>query len=274
MKILYTTDLHGNELLFQRCLEIARKEKPDVVLIGGDLAPKGPFGGITKNVQETIDTQRLFLEKLIHHFKIFNNTKIPLCCIMGNDDYRINEGILERAHQEGIIHYLHNKAFTINNYNIIGYPFVNITPFRLKDWEKYDNHGPRNPFILPLNRGFRTIESSDDATIKDDLQKLAIKKDMKKTIWLMHAPPFLTPLDMIHNHSHVGSKAIRAFIEEHQPLLTLHGHIHEAPQVSGEWKTTFETTTCINPGSNYMENQLRYVIITIDKTVSAELFVV
>ena len=35
---------------------------------------------------------------------------------------------------------------------------------------------------------------------------------------------------------HVGSIAVKRFIEERQPLLTLHGHVHEAARLTGEWK--------------------------------------
>jgi Icc-related predicted phosphoesterase len=39
------------------------------------------------------------------------------------------------------------------------------------------------------------------------------------------------PLDV-----HVGSIAIRRFIEERQPLVTLHGHVHESARLSGAWR--------------------------------------
>ena len=39
------------------------------------------------------------------------------------------------------------------------------------------------------------------------------------------------PLDV-----HVGSIAVRRFIESRQPLLTLHGHIHESARLSGSWR--------------------------------------
>jgi hypothetical protein len=35
---------------------------------------------------------------------------------------------------------------------------------------------------------------------------------------------------------HVGSVAVQRFIAERQPWITLHGHIHESPRLSGEWK--------------------------------------
>jgi uncharacterized protein len=55
-----------------------------------------------------------------------------------------------------------------------------------------------------------------------------------------------------------GSSAVRAAIERYQPLLSLHGHIHES---RGEIK--IGRTTCINPGSEYGEGILRGVIVTL-----------
>ena len=45
---------------------------------------------------------------------------------------------------------------------------------------------------------------------------------------------------------HVGSIAVRRFIEQRQPLLTLHGHVHEAARLTGKWKMEIGRTTCIN----------------------------
>jgi Icc-related predicted phosphoesterase len=35
---------------------------------------------------------------------------------------------------------------------------------------------------------------------------------------------------------HVGSIAVRRFVEERQPLLTLHGHVHESARLTGTWQ--------------------------------------
>lgn len=47
-------------------------------------------------------------------------------------------------------------------------------------------------------------------------------------IFVPHAPPYGTSLDIVHSGIHVGSTAVREFIEDHTPELTLCGHIHEA----------------------------------------------
>ena len=45
------------------------------------------------------------------------------------------------------------------------------------------------------------------------------------------------PLDV-----HVGSIAIRRFIEDRQPLVTLHGHVHESARLTGSWRDTIGRT--------------------------------
>ena len=57
-----------------------------------------------------------------------------------------------------------------------------------------------------------------------------------------------TPLDQMPREKHVGSRAVRAFVERYAPPLTLHGHIHEAPQMSGRYAAQIGATWCVNPG--------------------------
>jgi Icc-related predicted phosphoesterase len=62
-------------------------------------------------------------------------------------------------------------------------------------------------------------------------------------ILISHQPPKDTELDRIANGDHVGSTRVRQFIEEHEPLLCLSGHIHEAAAID-----RLGSTTLINPG--------------------------
>jgi len=49
------------------------------------------------------------------------------------------------------------------------------------------------------------------------------------------------PLDV-----HIGSIAIRRFIEKRQPLLTLHGHVHESAGLTGNWRDKIGRTPCLS----------------------------
>jgi Icc-related predicted phosphoesterase len=53
-------------------------------------------------------------------------------------------------------------------------------------------------------------------------------------------------IDHVPVDVHVGSIAIKQFIEEKQPLLTLHGHIHESARITGSWKERIGNTFCFS----------------------------
>jgi uncharacterized protein len=61
---------------------------------------------------------------------------------------------------------------------------------------------------------------------------------------------------------------VRHCIEKHNPLLTLHGHIHESPYISGKWKDEINHSICINPGNG---KGLHAVTITIENNQIQEL---
>jgi uncharacterized protein len=67
-----------------------------------------------------------------------------------------------------------------------------------------------------------------------------------------HSPPLDTSLDRIYNGDHVGSLAIRRFIEQWgsggRLRVSLHGHIHESPQISGRIHDEVAGVPCFNVG--------------------------
>ena len=257
-KIIYTADLHGNKEFYKRLIDKAEKEKVNAVVIGGDLC--GRDGGTMK---EKIENQKNFLEDfMIQLFKDFKkkNENTELYIIMGNDDFRINLEVLENAEKNKILKSIHKKSVKLNkNLNLAGYSFVNPTPFRLKDWEKPDFESDKMPHQL-FSEEIRSIEKENGA-IETDLKNLKKLSEPKNTIYVIHAPPFNTKLDVITTGIHVGSMAVRQFVEKEQSLLTLHGHIHESPQMSGSWKDKIGKTTCINVGSSYPEDKLNCIVV-------------
>jgi Icc-related predicted phosphoesterase len=99
-------------------------------------------------------------------------------------------------------------------------------------------------------------------------------EDMKSAIFNIHVPPINTPIDkaprvdetlkIVVKAGNVeiisaGSSACRAAIQKYQPMLGLHGHIHESRGI-----VKLGRTVCINPGSEYGEGILRGVIVDID----------
>jgi Icc-related predicted phosphoesterase len=96
-------------------------------------------------------------------------------------------------------------------------------------------------------------------------------KDIRSSVFNLHAPPYGCTLDDVPELTEdltpklggrslvpAGSHAVRAVIMEHQPLLGLHGHIHE-----GKGAIRLGKTLCINPGSMYEQGRLLGALINL-----------
>ena len=75
-------------------------------------------------------------------------------------------------------------------------------------------------------------------------------------------------IDHVPVDEHLGSIAVQQFIEEKQPLITLHGHIHESTRLSGCWLEKIGRTVCIN-GAHDGED-LAVIRLTLEDPESAE----
>lgn len=85
-------------------------------------------------------------------------------------------------------------------------------------------------------------------------------------VLMCHQPPYGCALDKLGNGQHVGSHAVRAFVERVQPTICFTGHIHEAVGV-----THIGTTTLINPGPLWASGDYGYAEIVDGKLISAEI---
>jgi Icc-related predicted phosphoesterase len=258
MKVLYTSDLHGEIRLYQELLALATSSSVEIITLGGDLLPSFPP---TKRYEDMIPNQKAFIDRFLFPFfkKILETTSAEeIFLIPGNWD--LGYPYLFRQPAEGLFD-LSQKIYRLKNgYDLVGYPFVPPTPFRPKDYERMDD--PEAPW--PPQKDPSYIRSSDQTdqltavdpygylrgreTIREDLGRLPKPLSNKKAIYVMHSPPFETKLDFIQGEKSAGSRSIRAFIEGSQPLLTLHGHIHESPEISGAFFDRIGETISINPG--------------------------
>jgi Icc-related predicted phosphoesterase len=75
-------------------------------------------------------------------------------------------------------------------------------------------------------------------------------------VLVCHQPPFNTACDRLPNGDHVGSHAVRAFIERVQPLVCFTGHIHEAQSID-----TIGRTRIVNPGPVWLSHAYAYAEI-------------
>jgi Icc-related predicted phosphoesterase len=80
----------------------------------------------------------------------------------------------------------------------------------------------------------------------------------------MHSPPFGTRLDLVRGGKSAGSRSIKSFIEKNQPLLTLHGHIHESPEISQAYSDRIGETLSINPGQFIFKDKLHAITFDME----------
>jgi uncharacterized protein len=255
---LFATDLHGRRSRYDQLLACIAKERPAAVFLGGDLLPS-PLS------HDQFGFGQDFLQNyLIPAFRKTRQTMgedYPACfLILGNDDPRCEEAAFVAAATEGLWHYMHGQSLVWRDFRIYGLAYVPPTPFLLKDWERYDVSRYVPPGCVSPEEGNRTLPTEDGVvkwgTIQKDLAALAGDDPLDRAIFLFHTPPADTALDraaldgQTYDHVpldvHVGSVAVRRFIEQCQPLLTLHGHVHEAPRLTGEWRIRLGRTVCIN----------------------------
>jgi len=118
----------------------------------------------------------------------------------------------------------------------------------------------------------RDVEEDELADRLEDV--IAKLDDPAKALFNFHCPPYGSGIDSgpLLNADFrvtagaggiemvpVGSKACRAAIERHQPLLGLHGHLHESRGTH-----QLGRTLCLNPGSEYNEGVLRGALIELE----------
>lgn len=266
MSILYITDLHGSEWKYDRTLNLALKYKIDIVINGGDMYPKD---------RDLFGQDRFIIEYLDSHFAKFDAAGIYYLCYPGNDDLLIFDHRFEEICQKySHVSNIAQRRIEIGGYEFLGMNWVVDYPFRLKDRCRMDTNDyvfqqQLGPGIVSTPAGWREIEdwiqyAKSLPTIEDELKSLITPIDMRKAIYVIHMPPAKLGLDECINGVKVGSNAIYNFLIKHQPLISLHGHIHESSEMSGQWHATLNNTLCIQPGQL---TPLTYVIIDLETMI-------
>jgi len=241
MICFFAADLHGSVWRYERLAERMRTEAPDAVFLGGDLLAHGTFG------EAADDFVVGFLAPLL---RAARGEQCDLFLILGNDDPRTAEAAVLERERRGDWTYVHQRGVPWRGYEVFGYGCVPPTPFLLKDWERYDVSRHVDLGCVSPEEGRRSVAVDERAvrygTIQSDLDALAGTRDLSRAIVLFHTPPYDTVLDRaaldgrMVDHApvdvHVGSIAVRRFIEARQPLVTLHGHVHESARMTGAWR--------------------------------------
>ncbi len=176
------------------------------------------------------------IEKWLDDVNQIVDKRIRVLVNPGNDDIFEIDEIIERS--DRTIYPLNRVVQLDDKHEMISCEWVNPTP-----WDS-PRECPEEELKKKLEREFLRVENYENLVCNFhappfdtnlDIAPMLDKKLEQKTI-------FGTPLI-----DHVGSKAVKGIILEKQPLLSLHGHIHESPGMQRLGKTI-----CLNPGSRYV----------------------
>ncbi len=179
-----------------------------------------------------------------------DTSKVQVMAMPGNDDEFLLDDVIKSYEDKGVMGCL-DTVVEIGGFETISMEYVNPTP-----WD--------------------TPREASEKDLRKKIDKLVKKlSDTSKSIFNFHCPPYNTHLDLAPKLDktlrpvvtagtvemiHVGSTAVREAEEEYQPMMGLHGHIHEsyASDKIGE-------TVVVNPGSEYGEGILRGFILEFAK---------
>ena len=254
---LFVSDLHGRFDRYETLLRVIEEEKPAAVFLGGDLLPMGALPLPGGRGDFLLDWLGPRLEALRERL----GAAYPrVLAIFGNDDPRAEASSLAELERRGLGRHAHGRCLDVAGVSVYGYACVPPTPFMLKDWERYDVSRYVDPGCVSPEEGFRSVPADPDdakwSTIAKDLARLAGGEELERAIFLFHTPPYDTPLDRaaldgrtvdgVPLDPHVGSIAVRRFLEDRGPLISLHGHVHEAARLTGRWLDQLDGTVMLS----------------------------
>jgi Icc-related predicted phosphoesterase len=172
------------------------------------------------------------------------------CFVMGgNDDPPAIDELIDSA---GRVEGCDGRVVEFDGYRMISVGYSNRTPF----------NSPRELDEEELLRRIDTLAAEAG--------------DMDRCIFNLHVPPYASDLDTAAELNGdlelvmqggqpkmiaVGSTAVREAIEKHQPLLALHGHVHES-----RGSTKIGRTVCVNPGSDYHTGRISGCLVNLSGT--------
>jgi len=195
-----------------------------------------------ENMKETIANWVKFAEEKL------KGSSVRVYMMPGNDDDYSIDPLLEG---HNIVVNPNEKIVTINDHEMLSIGYANMTPWQC----------PRD-----------ITEEELSSKIDGLVSKIS---RMDRALFNTHVPPYKTTIDLAPEldekfrpkaaggggvvMGNVGSTAVRKAIETHQPMLGLHGHIHDSKGMC-----RIGRTLCLNPGSEYVDGILRGVIVDID----------
>jgi Icc-related predicted phosphoesterase len=296
-RIFFATDLHGSEMCWRKFLNAGRFYDADVLICGGDMTGKAIVPVVQENGHFTValggEQQAVAAEKVgevetqirrkgyyplrmtvdrLHELdqdaakraecfqqvmldgvdrwmglaaEKLRGTGIRCFVCPGNDDEMEVDDVIRRS---DLVELGEGRIIDVDGFTMISTGWSNHTPWN-------------------------THREESEEKLAERIEAMAGQvMDPSKAIFNLHCPPYKSGLDeapaidadlkLLHGGRAlrpVGSTAVREAIERHQPLISLHGHIHES-----KGAVRLGKTLSINPGSSYEEGVLMGAIVQLD----------
>jgi uncharacterized protein len=298
MKVFFATDIHGSETCWRKFLNSAAFYKADLVVLGGDVTGKmmvpivahqGYWQVTVRGQEHRLETQQELddIQRQIRNTGSYPAIVSPdelqqlskeegavdrrftvemtrsldrwldmadgklrggeIPCILngGNDDIWEIDDIIE---QSPCVSFAEGKVIDLGGFQLVSMGWTNPTP-----WD--------------------TFREAPEPELATKIEAVVSQvPDMERAIFNFHAPPYGTGLDEapaldanlrpMHGGAvmkAVGSTAVRDAIMKHQPMLSVHGHIHESRAIKKMGRTL-----AINPGSVYGDGVLQGALIELN----------
>jgi Icc-related predicted phosphoesterase len=252
MLICFTSDLHGDRRLYSQLEELLRRETPDLLILGGDLLRDGD--GDDPMAAQVALTRRDLLPRLAT-WRTFA-PRMAIACLAGNHEWVGTRDVFQAEHDAGRLVLLSARVWPFNGVRFLGYACTPPTPHTVKDFERRDLPEDGEPAFEGVVWDPSSNEVRDAALVEHFRRHPSMAEDLAQFetpaapwIFVAHAPPYDSRLDRLPGLPYpIGSRAVRQFIEQRQPAVSLHGHVHESPMVTGHFSDTLGRTLCINPG--------------------------
>jgi uncharacterized protein len=297
LRIYFATDVHGSDRCFRKFLAAAKVYEADVLLLGGDVAGKGlvPLQAANGSLRATVRGELVTVpvaeeDRLRGEINRMGFYPVP----MGADEVtrmREDSRYVERRFREAIVAQLqgwcdlaaerlapevrciitpgNDDPFEIDAV-LKAHPRIECPERELCDL------GP----VLLASLGDVTPtpwnterEYSEEELYRRIAEMMDAVPSGRKTVVNFHCPPYGTGLDTAAELDEtlkpvirgtapsmvpVGSKAVRDAIKAYQPVVGLHGHIHES---RGAQK--IGSSLCLNPGSDYSSDVLHGAVVDL-----------
>lgn len=251
----YTSDLYGEAIevegasaLDELIVRIRNAGRYDLIVSPEE---KADLDGSPQRVHEAflkvaIESATRWLELAEQRLRELG---VPAYIMLGNDDFPELKGVLA---QSGYVIDPEDRVVELpSSWEMASLGYSNPTPWHTA----------------------RELEEPDLGTRLERMMEQL--HDPANAIVNVHAPPIGTSLDRAARLdsdlrpvtrggqveiANVGSTSVRSVLERFQPVLSLHGHIHESPGMAKVGRTT-----AVNPGSEYVDGILRGAIVVLER---------